>query len=117
VPQPQQDARNTTAWTTPDGVTHIHVPDALETMTGMTHEQFDNRMAEMELENQAICAMNGGHLPANWPTNPPAEGQISFDEVKAQQADAKHRIDAIRAANGGQLPSNWRELIALNAGS
>ena len=86
-------------------------------MMGMTHEQIDNWVAEAQLDSGAIKAMNGGHWPANWPTNPPAEGQMSDDEVKAQQADAKRRIDAIRAANGGQLPSNWRELVTLNAGS
>jgi hypothetical protein len=115
APQPQQDARNTTMWTTPDGVTHIHVPDAEERMTGMTHEQLARQLAEAMLENEAIIAMNGGHWPANWPTNPPAEGQMSDEEVSAMQKDAQRRIDAIRAANGGQLPSNWRELIAQSA--
>ena len=111
----QQDARNTTIWTTPDGVTRIHVPDAFERMTGMTHEQFDKEMAEAQLENEAIAAMNGGHLPSNWPTNPPADGQMTWDEVKALQAEAGRRLNAIRAANGGQLPSDWRELIVQDS--
>jgi hypothetical protein len=68
---------------------------------------------QAELENEAISAMNGGCLPANWPTNPPRDGQMSIAEVHALQKDAQRRIDAIRAAHGGQLPPDWKKFLPV----
>jgi hypothetical protein len=83
-------------------------------MTGMTYKQINKELANAALEMEIIAIMNGGHLPSNWPTKPPKDGQMSDDQVKALHAKAGRRLDAIRAANGGKLPSNWRELIAAS---
>jgi hypothetical protein len=80
----------------------------------LSKEEVEKEFAEAQLENEAICAMNGGHWPANWPTNPPADGQMSMEEVSALQKDAQRRINAIRATHGGQLPPDWKELITAN---
>jgi hypothetical protein len=74
-------------------------------------EDLEKDLAKIELQNEAIRVMNGGHLPANWPTDPPAAGQMSKKEAAALQATAQQRLDALSAANAGQLPTNWRELL------
>jgi hypothetical protein len=81
------------------------------TTAGTNQEDVAKELAKSELKNEVIRVMNGGHLPANWPTNPPAAGQMSTEEAAALQATAQQRLDALSAANGGQLPTNWRELL------
>jgi hypothetical protein len=80
----------------------------------LSKEEVNKAFDEAKLENEAICAMNGGHWPANWPTNPPRDGQMSSEEVTALQKAAQRRIDTVRAAHGGQLPPDWRERVVAN---
>jgi hypothetical protein len=77
----------------------------------ITKEQLKKELDEASLRMDAIIAMNGGKLPANWPTNPPKDDQMSEDEMATLEQAAQRRIDAVRAAHGGKLPSNWRELL------
>jgi hypothetical protein len=85
---------------------------------GISDEQLHEQLAEAELKLDAIRAMNGGKLPANWPVNPlsPDDPLInpSDEQSKALEKEAQRRINAIRAAHGGQLPPDWKELIAAN---
>jgi hypothetical protein len=80
----------------------------------LSKEEVEKEFAEAELRLDAICAMNGGKMPANWPVNPPRHGQMSEEEVTALGKEAQRRINAIRAAHGGQLPPDWKELIAAD---
>jgi hypothetical protein len=85
---------------------------------GISDEELQKRVAEAELRLDAICAMNGGKLPANWPVNPssPTDPLLnpSDEQSIAWEKEAQRRINAIRAAHGGQLPPDWKERIAAN---
>jgi hypothetical protein len=85
---------------------------------GISDEQLDKELAEAELRLDAICAMNGGKLPANWPVNPtsPRDPLLnpSDEQSNALEKEAQRRINAVRAANGGQLPPDWKEHVAAN---
>jgi hypothetical protein len=106
------------AWPAGDGDPHpvgegpfAKADNYVGTTMNTNEKDVAKKLAKSDLQNEVIRVMNGGHLPANWPTNPPAAGQMSTEEAAALQATAQQRLDALSAANGGQLPANWRELL------
>jgi hypothetical protein len=95
--------------------------DKLAELTGRSTQELNKEADEAKLIFDAIIAMNGGKLPANWPVDPqfPTNPMLNPNDEQSLvwEKEAKRRINAIRAAHGGQLPPDWKELIAANTPS